>query len=491
MITTALHEALIILGLLLIISLFASKIASRSGVPALLLFVGIGMLIGSEGIGGLVFDNPRLTQDIGIVALIFILFSGGLDTDWQDIRPVWREGLALSTVGVLLTALSVGLFAHVVLGFSLEAGILLGAIMSSTDAAAVFGVLRGQSINLKGNLGPTLELESGSNDPMAVFLTLAMIDLIVNPAATPLALLPRLIYQMGLGFMLGYVLGQLALWMINVINLEYDGLYPALTVSFVLLLYGLTTALDGNGFLAVYVGAVMLARQNFIHKNSLINFHDGMAWLMQIAMFLTLGLQIFPSELVDVAPQGIVLAAVLIFVARPVGVYASLWFAPVSHREKIFLSWVGLRGAAPIILATFPLLYGVQTPTPIFSLVFFVVLASILLQGTTIVPVARWLRLYDNEPRPQSLLAQIMQGKWLRNNIIELVVPRHAEIVGKRVIDLDLSDVTLLVLISRRDNVIVPNGNTVIEAGDHVLLLVDDDDRENVRDRLLAPASGG
>ncbi len=487
--SVTLHEFLILVGVLLVLSLFSSKIAARFGVPSLLLFVGIGVLIGSEGLGGIAFDSPRLTQDIGIVALIFILFSGGLDTDWQDIRPVFKEGVLLSTIGVALTALAVGVFAHLALGFTLAGGIMLGAIMSSTDAAAVFSVLRGKSINLKGKLAAVLELESGSNDPMAIFLTLGMISLIVSPAAQVIDLIPRLFYQMGVGFGMGYLLGRLALEMINRIRLEYDGLYPVLTISFVLFLYGITTAIDGNGFLAVYVGAVVLSESDFVHKNSLVNFHDGLAWLVQIAMFLVLGLQVFPSSLLVIAPQGIVIAVFLIFVARPLGVFVALWLTKMTNREKVFISWVGLRGAAPIILATFPLLAGVETATPVFELVFFVVLTSVLLQGTLLVPVAKWLQLYDRNAKRQSLLAQIVQGKALRNNIMEVIVPPYAGVVGKSVIDLHLSRTTLIVLISRREDVIVPNGNTVIEADDHVLVLVDAGKQDEIRELFLSRAT--
>ena len=473
------------LALLLLVSVLASKVAARFGVPALLLFLLFGMAMGSEGPGGIAFDDPSLTQTVGVVALAFILFSGGLDTRWYNIQPVLREGLLLSTVGVALTALVVGWFAHVFLGFSWATGILLGSLMSSTDAAAVFSVLRGQGVNLKGKLKPMLELESGSNDPMAVFLTIGFIQLITSPATTPLDLIPLFIFQLVIGGGMGLMMGRFALLAINRLRLEYDGLYPVLSLSFVLLTYGATAVLGGSGFLAVYLAGLVLARSDFIHKNSLNGFHDGLAWLMQIAVFLTLGLQIYPSELVDVAPEGLMVALFMIFAARPFSVLIATLPTRLSLREKLFISWVGLRGATPIILATFPLLAGIITPTPIFELVFFVVLTSVLLQGTTIIRMAKWLNVYNPDPdTDRSMLAAMVAGKNINNFLIEVIIPPGAQAVGKRVLDLNISTTTLIVLISRRDEVIVPNGSTILEAGDHLLVLGDRKEQAAVWDML-------
>nr|MBA3715657.1 potassium/proton antiporter [Pyrinomonadaceae bacterium] len=302
-------------AVLLLLSILASKASGRLGVPALLLFLAVGMLAGSEGPGGIPFDDAYAAQFLGVVALVFILFAGGLDTAWEDVRPVFGKAVALSTVGVLVTAALVGLFAWGVLGFSPLAGLLLGAIVSSTDAAAVFAVLRARSVGLKGEIKPLLELESGSNDPMAVFLTAGLTGLLVNQNSSVIGLIPMFFQQMALGTALGYGLGRGMVFVINRMRLEYEGLYPVFTLALVVLTYGATASLGGNGFLAVYIAGLVMGNNDFIHKQSLIRFHDGLAWLMQIAMFLTLGLLVFPSRLVPIVGVGLLVALFLMFVA--------------------------------------------------------------------------------------------------------------------------------------------------------------------------------
>ncbi|NWG15372.1 MAG: potassium/proton antiporter [Chloroflexi bacterium] len=474
-------------ALFLCLGILASKFAARSGIPALLLFLLIGMLAGSDGPGGIYLDNPWLTQTVGVTALVLILYSGGLDTRWNDIRPVLWQGLALSTIGVSLTALAVGLFVSHWLGFSLPEGILLGAIISSTDAAAVLTLLRGRGVNLKARLKPLLELESGSNDPMAVFLTIGIIQLLQTPnlALSDLALF--FIRQMALGAALGYVMGRAAVQVINRLRLEYDGLYPVLTLALVFLTYGLTASLGGNGFLAVYLAGLLMGNADFIHRRSLLRFHDGIAWLMQIVMFLTLGLQVFPSELPSIAGAGLLVAAFLMFVARPISVLVALLPARMSWREKLFVAWVGLRGAAPIVLATFPLLAGVGSADMIFNLVFFIVLTSVLLQGVSIIPAARLLRVQSSESSARSPLAYMMDDGPMAREMIEITIPEQSAAVGKSIIDLRLPPDTLIVLLGRQDEMIVPGGSTLIEAGDTVLLLTRETVRQQVRDILQRP----
>ncbi|HNS37940.1 MAG TPA: potassium/proton antiporter, partial [Anaerolineaceae bacterium] len=282
---------------LLVVSVLASRISDRFGVPVLLIFLALGMLAGSDGIGGIYFDNPQIAQSVGVVALVLILFSGGLDTEWRSVRPIVKEGLLLSTVGVLLTALGVGLIAALLLKLSIVEGLLLGAVISSTDAAAVFSVLRAKGINLKGQLKPLLEFESGSNDPMAIFLTVGLIQILTQPDFSTLDLLGSFVLQMLLGAGLGVAAGYGMLFLLNRIRLGYDGLYPVFTTALVFLTFGLTNVVGGNGFLAVYLAGIMLRRGDFIHRKSVMRFHDGLAWLMQITMFLTLGLLVFPSRL--------------------------------------------------------------------------------------------------------------------------------------------------------------------------------------------------
>ena len=302
------EDILIAASGLLLLSVIASKAFGRMGIPALLLFLGIGMLAGSDGPGGIHFDNPWLAQSLGVVALTFILFAGGMDTDWESVRRALGIGVGLSTVGVAVTAGLVGWFAVAALQMSWHEGLLIGAIVSSTDAAAVFAVMRSRYVSLRGILKPLLELESGSNDPMAVFLTIGIISLITGASGSPLDLVPMFIRQMVLGGAIGYGIGKLMVLLVNRLRLEYEGLYPVLTLSFVLLTYSGSTWLGGNGFLAVYLAGLMMGNSEFVHKRSLTRFHDGLAWLMQITMFLALGLQVFPTQLVPIAGTGLLLA---------------------------------------------------------------------------------------------------------------------------------------------------------------------------------------
>lgn len=462
-------------SVLLLLSVIASKISSRLGVPTLLLFLVVGMLAGSEGPGGIHFDDPRLVQSVGVAALAFILFAGGMDTNWRSIRPVLWQGASLSTLGVLITAVLVGLFARIVLDFSWLTGLLLGAIVSSTDAAAVFAVLRSRKVSLKGTLKPLLELESGSNDPMAVFLTTGFIMLVINQNAEVADLVPLLIWQMAVGAALGYAIGKTSVALINRLRLEYDGLYSVLTLTLVLFNYGLTTLLAGNGFLSVYVAGLVMGNSAFLRKKSLMHFHDGLAWLMQIAMFLILGLQVYPSHLAPVIPAGLLTAAVLMLVARPVAVFVSLLFARLSIRRKTLVSWVGLRGAVPIILATFPLLAGIPEAHTIFNIVFFIVLTSSLLQGSTISLVARWLRL--DAPAPARLRPpfEFEAGEGVKGEMVEIEIPGHSIAVSRQLVDLGLPSGVLVVFIERNGEFLVPGGGTVLQAGDRLHLLAEKD----------------
>jgi len=483
-------EVLILVSsILLLLSILASKASDKIGVPALLLFLIVGMLAGSEGPGGIEFDNPWLAQSLGVTALSFILFAGGLDTDWSSIRPVLWKGLSLSTLGVLITALLVGCFATFVLEFSLLEGLLLGAIVSSTDAAAVFAVLRSRNVSLKEQLKRLLELESGSNDPMAVLLTIGLISLLINPTESVLDLVPMFIQQIALGALMGYAIGRGIILVVNYSRLQYEGLYPALTLALVLFTYGATASLGGNGFLAVYIAGLVTGNSNFIHKKSLMRFHDGLAWLMQITMFLSLGLLVFPSHLVPVIGVGMLVSLFLIFVARPASIFLTLLFAKINIREKTMISWVGLRGAVPIILATFPLVSGVSQAEMIFNLVFFIVLTSALIQGTSIPLVARLLRVDEPIPEKPKYPIEFEPAENIKAEMAELEIPDDSAAIGKQIVELGLPPNTLIMLINRKNEFIVPAGGTVIEPGDRMLLLVDKNTLEEVGSILKSDKS--
>ena len=459
--------------MLLLASIIASKASGRRGVPALALFLVIGMLAGSDGPGGVYFNDPRLAQWLGVIALVFILYAGGLSTDWARIRPLLAHGLALSTVGVLLTAALMGLFAILALGFTPLQGLLLGAIVSSTDAAAVFTVLRARSVRLRQPLEPLLELESGSNDPMAVFLTAALTGLLTTPEASVLRLAPMFLQQMLLGALLDYGMGRAMAWIVNHVRLQVEGLYPVLTVALTLLTYAGVTVLGGNGFLAVYLAGLTMARSDFIHKRSLLRFQDGLAWLMQIAMFLVLGLLVFPSRLSAVAGVALLASLFLIFVARPVSVALTLLPFRLPVRDQALVAWMGLRGAAPIILATFPCLAGLPQADLIFDIVFFVVLTSVLIQGTALTAVGRWLGVTEERPVPPPAPLEVTRSDCLKGELLELVVPSGSTAVGRQVLELGLPKGALIVLIGRGNEHIVPAGNTVLAPGYHLLILAD------------------
>jgi len=466
---------IIITSLLLLLSILASKISDRFGIPALLVFLILGMLAGSEGIGGIYFDNHTLAQSVGVVALSLILFSSGLSTQWQSVRPIFAWGFILSTFGVIITALVVGLFATMVLGFTLKEGLLLGAIVSSTDAAAVFSILRSKGISLKGRLRPLLEFESGSNDPMAVLLTIGMIQVITQPDASLPGSIRLFFLQMSLGVLFGYVMGWCIPFLVNRLKLGYEGLYTVLTLALALFTYSLTNMLGGNGFLAVYLAGIIAGNSSLIHKRSLLHFHDGLAWLMQITMFLTLGLLVFPSHLVPLMGVSLLIAACLMFVARPLAIFLSLLPSPFTLREKTFISWVGLRGSVPIILATFPLLAGIPQAEMIFNVIFFVVLTSVILQGTSIQRVAKWLgvdaplqeqRIYPIEFNPDS---------GFKSELNDLIIPAGSKVVGKKLVELRLPPNSLIVLIVRGKEYILPSGATSLAEGDTLLILADRD----------------
>jgi cell volume regulation protein A len=479
--TTLIDHALLGAAVLLLAAIFASKLSQRLGIPALLVFLAVGMLAGSDGPGGSWFDDAQLAQRLGIVALAVILFSGGLETDWRTASTVAGRALSLATLGVLITTALTGWFVSTLLGVPLTHGLLIGAIVSSTDAAAVFSVLRGRGLRLKRRLQSLLELESGSNDPMAVFLTIALTQLVAAPATPIATLLPSFAQQMLVGGIVGLAVGKAALWAINRVRLETEGLYPVFTLAVVLLAYGATASLGGSGFLAVYVAGIAMGSGPFVYRRSLTRFTDGLAWLMQIAMFLVLGLLVFPSRLPGVAMRGALIALFLIVVARPVSVLISLAFARMPMRDKLFISWVGLRGAVPIVLATFPLVADIPRAALCFDLVFFVVLTSVLVQGTTIPLAARWLRVESAaRARTPGPLDFIRAGR-ARSNFVEVRVAPHSQAAGKQIVDLHFPGSALAVVVGRGDDYIVPRGSTVLEPGDVLLVLADRDQIPAVR----------
>lgn len=382
-------------GALLLVSVFANRISTFLGIPGLLIFIAIGMLAGSDGIVRIQFYDARMTNHIGTVALAFILFAGGLDTRWNDVRSVLKSGSLLATLGVVLTALFLFLPAYYILRLELPVALLLSVIVSSTDAPAVFMIMRTQKAKLRDGLRPLLEFESGSNDPMAVLLSLGALTYLQNDAFEMSELIKMFILQLALGFAAGYGLGRLAAVLLEKICICYFGLYTVFGVGFVLLAFGVTQLIGGSGFLAVYIAGIILGNRPFMYRRNLIRFHDSLAWIAQVGMFLLLGLLVNPHELPSIMPMGLLAAFFLIFVSRPAAVFICLWRSHFSLKEKLFIGWAGLKGAVPIILATYPLMIGFPDSQYLFNLIFFLVISSVLLQGKTLPELSARLGLYQ------------------------------------------------------------------------------------------------
>jgi cell volume regulation protein A len=483
-------DGLVLLAALLALSAIAlSKVSARIGVPALVLFVGLGMLAGSEGPGGIEFDNYQLAHGIGTVALVFILFDGGLRTSLQSLRLALWPSLTLATAGVVLTAAVSGLAATWVLDVPLLEGLLLGSIVGSTDAAAVFALLRSKGMHLYRRVGATLEVESGANDPMAVFLTVVLTEVVVGAREIDSGLAGFLALQAGAGAAVGVAVGFGAAALVNRVRLSSAGLYPVLSGTLALLAYGLAAALGGSGFLAVYLAGIIFGNRRVVFQRGTFLFHDGLAWLSQIAMFVVLGLLSYPNRLLEAAGPGLLLAAILIVVARPLAVTACLLPFRYSGREVLFISWVGLRGAVPIVLAIYPVLRGVPGSEILFDVVFFAVFVSVLVQGWSLPTVARWLRLQTKAPRESPVTLELFSLHNLPSDVVQYDVAEGSAAAGRLVRELDLPPDAVLAMIVRGEQVIPPRGSTRIEEGDHVSVVVPIGSRAAV-DRAFAKPPG-
>lgn len=470
--TLSINTIVFLVGILLLLGIASSKFAARIGMPVLVLFLGVGMLFGSEGLGGIAFEDYALANSIGSVALAMILFDGGLRTSLDSVRSSWRPALSLSTIGVFLTSLLTGFAAAWILDLPLLHGMLLGSIVGSTDAAAVFSILRTSGLRLPARLTATLEVESGSNDPMAIFLTLGLIALIMGSADSVTGLGILFFLQFGVGGAVGLGIGYLAAWLINRINLDYPGLYPILALSLGLLSFGLAAVLGGSGFLAIYLTGIVLGNSTIVFRNGIFLFHDAGAWLGQMILFIMLGLLSFPSRLAAVSLDGLLLALVLIFAARPIAVLISVFAFRFPLREMVFLAWVGLKGAVPITLATFPLLAGMPGSDLLFNVVFFVVLVSAITQGWSLPLVARWLRLGKTYEPVTPVTVEINALRHVDGEIVEYVVTPLSKVAGQTLRDITLPYDVVVTLVVRKDEVIIPRGSSTLEPGDHVFMTV-------------------
>lgn len=479
-------ELLLLVGsILFFFSILAGKASSKYGVPALLLFLAVGMIFGSDGLG-IQFENIQVAQSIGMVALCIILFSGGMDTKLEEIRPIIVPGVILATLGVFLTALITGVFIWWIFGMTMQSAgmgfltsLLLASTMSSTDSASVFSILRSKGLYLKNNLRPTLELESGSNDPMAYILVITLIDLIkLDAEPVYWIVVSKLLLQLLIGVVAGFLLGKLTVFVINKIKIGNDSLYPILVFTFSIFIFAITYFIKGNGYLAVYVAGLVIGNSRFVHKRSSLNFFDGLAWMSQLIMFLTLGLLVRPSELIPILIPGIVISLVIIFIARPITVFLCLLpFRKIPVKDKTFISWVGLRGAVPIIFAIIPMVENVPHARMIFNIVFLCTLVSLLVQGTSIPFMAKWLGLAEKPPSLKQLTEfDVEFSDEIKSTTAEIVIQQHMLNNGNQLMDLTLPDNTLAVLIKRDDAFFVPTGKTELMADDKLLIITDDHD---------------
>lgn len=475
---------LLTISILFFVSILADKAGYRLGVPALLLFLAVGMAFGSDGLG-ITFNDVYAAQAIGSVALCIILFSGGMDTKLSEIKPIAIQGVVLATVGVVLTALITGFAIFWILGktcASASVGILtamlMAATMSSTDSASVFSILRSKGLRLKNNLRPMLELESGSNDPMAYVLTITLINIINADTTLSIWLvIGTIIMQLLIGTAMGYILGKALLWIINKIDINNDSLYPIFVLTSCIFIFSSTYFLQGNSYLAVYIGGLVIGNSKFIHKRTTIRFFDGLSWLSQLIMFLTLGLLVNPHELIPIIIPGCIISLLMIFVTRPISVFTCLLpFRKMPLRDKTFVSWVGLRGAVPIIFAILTLAADVPHARLIFNIVFFCTLVSLILQGTSVSLMARLL---DVAEVPKSLNSpkhfDIDLPEEIKSVATEMAITESMLTNGNKLINFELPDNTLAIMVKRDNGFFVPTGKSIIKAGDILLLITDHD----------------
>jgi cell volume regulation protein A len=471
-------ELILIAGVLLAAGIAGALLADRVRVPGLLLFLGLGMLAGSEGLGGIEFDNAELARTLGTIALVLILFEGGLTAGWSEIRPVLGTAASLATIGTVVTAAIAGLAAKLIFDLSTLEGMLVGAAIAATDSAAIFAVLRRST--LEKRLARSLEGESGMNDPVALLLVIGFIEWIQEPGFGLADMAGLLALKLALGIVIGVALGRLAVIVLTKVRLPADGIYPVATVAIAGLAYGLAEVAHGSGLLATYLTALAIGGANIPARRGVVSFHEGLGWVSQISLFILLGLLVFPSTLDDVALKGLALSAALILLARPVATFVATALAPFGARERLMLGWAGLRGATPIWLATFPVVAGVDAGEELFAIVFFVVVSSTLVQGASFEPLAKRLGLTTDEPALPRRLLESGRIRRMGGDVIAYRLPTGAVAAGHPVRELELPREALVNVIVRDGRAIPPRGSTELREGDELHILVRSERREEV-----------
>ena len=459
-------ELMIISGLVLLICITSSKMLYKFGVPMLLIFIVLGMLFGSDGIVGIYFDNYDLTSKLCSIALVFIMFYGGFGTNWKMAKPVANQSILMSTFGVIITSLLTGVFCYFILNTSLLEGLLIGSIVGSTDAASVFTILRSQKLNLKSEIASLLEVESGSNDPIAYMMTLSII--MIMSSGLSWSIVPMILKQVIFGILLGVVLAKATVFIIRMANFELEGFYSIFIIAIAILAYALSEFIGGNGYLSVYICGIILGNSKIPHKKSLVVFFDGISWIMQIMLFFMLGLLSFPSRLPEVIGVSIIISIFMIFIARPIATHFILRGFKTPIKEQILISWVGLRGAASIVFAIFAITSGVPIENDIFHIIFFIALISVSVQGTLLPKVAQKLDLVDNDTTVLKTFNDYQEDK--STMILEYIVSRSSKWMNKTIMDAEIPDDILIVMIKRNGQVIVPKGSTEILENDILVL---------------------
>ncbi len=459
-------------GILILLGILLSKFSNRLGLPVLVLFLVLGMLAGSQGIGGIAFTNFGVAHAVGTLALAVIMFDGGMQTQRSALEAAWKPAVLLATFGVLVTALITGIAAAYILHVPILVGVLLGSIVGSTDAAAVFGVLRSQGLRLRPRVAAILEIESGSNDPMAIFMTIGLIQVLVGQRELGIGLAGFFGQQMGIGAVVGLGIGWAAVRVINRVNLGTAALYPVLAGACGLLSYGVAVWLGGSGFLSIYLAGIVLGNSRLTFQRGTLLFLDGLAWLSQIVMFVVFGMLSTPSDVAAVAWPGLAIALILIVVARPLSVLPILPAFRFSAKEDLLVAWVGLRGAVPIILATFPLMYGVPEGPLLFNIVFFVVLLSAVLQGWSLPLLAGKLGLREETGVRPPVTLDISSLRQVDADIVDYTVSPGSLASGLRVRDLGLPEDVVIAMITRGEQLVLPRGSTEVRQGDHVFVVL-------------------
>ena len=457
---------MIICSLVLLICITSTKILYKFGVPILLIFIVLGMLFGSDGIVGIYFDNYELASDICSIALIFIMFYGGFGTNWKMAKPIAVQSILMSSLGVVITAGLTGLFSSIVFKTSLLEGLLIGAVIASTDAAAVFAILRSQKLNLKGSIASILEIESGSNDPCAYMLTTIVLGIMSNSNNGNIFIM--VLSQILLGGMVAVVLAKLSIYLLRHFKFEIEGFYPIFMTAIAVLAYSLSEYLGGNGYLCVYITGIIIGNAKIPHKKSIFQFLDGISWLMQIMLFFLLGLLAFPSKIPLVIGKGILISIFMILVARPVAIFSILFWFKIPIKQQIFIAWVGIRGAASIVFAIFAETYGVSMNNDIFHIIFFIALFSVIVQGTITPKLAKKLDLIDNEESVFKTFNDYKEDK--STSLVEFTIDEHNIIANKTIMDANIPEDILVVMIKRNGAVFVPIGSTEILPGDILVL---------------------